>query len=344
MRKPGQSRSLFPTLPFEQDPQKSRGTAHHRAANAPTAGLTPGRDASRERLWLAIECVDLPLLARGGEPADGAPRAVVDETHGALTVCAASASARDQGVHDGLPLSAAYALIPDLQTCERDVQKEARWLERLAAWSLQFTSQVSPVPPDALLLEVRGSLTLFGGLDTLVQQVRGGLQSVGVTHRLAVAPTPLAALWSARGPEPALLTDPARLPDLVSRLPLSVTGWPLRIRQRLAGMGLSRVGDVLRLPRDGFARRFGRERRDDLDRVLGQRADPRTPITPEPRFDAQRDLPAETERLDLIEHALGELLGELAGVLHAHQRGVAAFRLLLKHLDAPVTSIEVGLA
>ena len=349
MRKPGQSRSLFPTLPFENEapPAANEALSAERSMRSDrrlAARLAPGRSASRARLWLALECVDLPLLARGADPSGVAPRAVVDEVNGALVVCAANAAARDHGVHDGVPLAAAYALIPELDTCERDLHKEQRWLERLAAWCLQFTSDVSPVPPDALLLEVRGSLTLFGGFDTLVQHVREGLGALNITHRLAVAPTPLAALWSARGPSPVLLDDPARLPDMVSRLPLSVTHWPLRVRQRLAGMGLKRVGDVLRLPRDGFARRFGRERRDDLDRVLGQRADPRATVTPSPRFDAQRDLAAETEKLDLIEPALGELLVELVGVLHAHQRGVAAFRLSLKHLDAPTTCIEVGLA
>ncbi|MEM6640857.1 MAG: DNA polymerase Y family protein [Pseudomonadota bacterium] len=345
MRKPGQSRSLFPTLPFEEGRKPARRPGSIPGpANDPTPPPrhAPERAPGRDRLWLAIECVGLPLLARGGESGDGVPRAIVDEVHGALTVCAANAAARDQGVKAGLPLTAAYALIPELITGERDPAKEARWLERLGAWCLQFTSEVSPVPPNALVLEVRGSLTLFGGLDALVQQLRDALGALGVTHRLAVAPTPLAALWSARSPQPALLDDPARLPDLISRLPLGVTGWPLRIRQRLAGMGLRRVGDVLRLPRDGFARRFGRERRADLDRALGELADPRTPMTLPPAFDATADLAAETERLDLIEHAIGTLLVELGGVLHAHQRGVATFRITLRHLDAPRTTLDVG--
>lgn len=365
MRKPGQSRSLFPTLPVESGARSTsnsgpdaRGSADPPNASAPdntlsdaaaptpqqtdTTVLSPQR--RHARLWLAIECIGLPLLARGGDRGEAEPLAIIDETHGALTVCGANAAARDLGVHEGVPLTAAYALAPHLRTRERDLNKEQRWLDRLAAWSMQYTSHVTPVPPNALALEVRGSLALFGGLNALLAEVRDSLDQLHITHRLAVAPTPVAALWSARSAEPVVLDDPARLPDMLSRLPLNVTGWPLRIRQRLAGMGLRCVGDVLRLPRDGFARRFGRERRDDLDRALGERPDPRTPVTLPPTFAAQRDLPAETERLNLIEHVFGELITELAGVLRAHQRGVAACRLTLKHLDAPPTTVEIGLA
>ena len=48
-----------------------------------------------------------------------------------------------------------------------------------------------------------------------------------------------------------------------------------RTNARLSAMGVRTLGELMRLPRAGFAKRFGVERLADLDRLLGRRADPR---------------------------------------------------------------------
>ncbi len=346
MRKPGQSRSLFPTLLHTDNTRREAAQpppAAPQTAPSPVS-TAPERAELPRTLWLALQCTELPLLACGGARISDQPVAIIVDEKGALSVCASNDCAVAQGVTVGVPLTAAYALVPDLITRERDEKKEQRVLERLAAWSMQFTSTVNVLAPNTLLLEVQGSLKLFGGLPTLVQQLHEQLRDRHVRHRLAVAPTARAALWSARSPTPVVLDDATRLPDLISRLPLSVTRWPLRTLQRLDGMGLRQIGDVLRLPRDGFARRFGRERRLELDQALGIAPDPRTPFVMAPEFEAHLDLLCETERITHIEHALGELIDELEGVLRAHQRGVAALRITLAHLDIDATCVQVGLA
>src|SRR3954466_2931488 len=72
-------------------------------------------------------------------------------------------------------------------------------LETLAAWTCQFTPRVSLEPPQALLVEVQGSLRYFGGFDALLAQLRAGLTQTGFEASLAAAATPRAALWRARG-------------------------------------------------------------------------------------------------------------------------------------------------
>ena len=65
-------------------------------------------------------------------------------------------------------------------------------------------------------------------------------------------------------------------------------------------MGIHNVGDCLRLPREGFARRFGAERLLDLDRALG---DCRTRVTqwraPE-RFCADYEMTEEQSDRELL--------------------------------------------
>src|SRR5215208_6140334 len=71
-------------------------------------------------------------------------------------------------------------------------------LERLATGAQRFTPRVSLAPPDGLLLEVKGSLNLFGGVSGLRLAVAQLHRSAGVEAILALAPTPLAALVRAR--------------------------------------------------------------------------------------------------------------------------------------------------
>src|SRR3954471_11521924 len=75
----------------------------------------------------------------------------------------------------------------------------AAMLEPIAAWACQFTPKVALEAPDALLVEVEGSLRYFGGEPALMSALEGGLASMDVKTVIATAPTPRAALWRARG-------------------------------------------------------------------------------------------------------------------------------------------------
>src|SRR5215212_9998647 len=72
-------------------------------------------------------------------------------------------------------------------------------LEPVAAWACQFTPKVSLEAPDALLVEVEGSLRYFGGEHALIGALEAGVADMQIQAHLATAPTPRAALWRARG-------------------------------------------------------------------------------------------------------------------------------------------------
>ena len=71
-----------------------------------------------------------------------------------------------------------------------------------------FTPRVSIEPPDALLLELAGSQQLFGGLHPLLLALRAAFPQ---PLRLAMAPTPLAAVLLARAGRNCCITSAARL-------------------------------------------------------------------------------------------------------------------------------------
>src|ERR1043165_7188612 len=67
---------------------------------------------------------------------------------------------------------------------------------------------------------------------------------------------------------------PRVLPRRINPLPLAVLRGPAEHNARLAAMGVCTLGELMRLPRAGFAKRFGASLLADLDRLLGRPADP----------------------------------------------------------------------
>jgi protein ImuB len=235
-------------------------------------------------------------------------------------------------------------------------------LERLATRAQRFTPRVSLAPPDGLLLEVKGSLHLFNGVEGLVRALSNECALLGLKATLAVSPTPLSALVAARANGVAQLgaaqvrtqsTVPTKmfvvlsLQQLVGRLaamPVTALRWPEESIERLAHMGVRTIGEVLRLPRAGFAKRFGTEHLSTLDRLIGRAADLRDRFRARERFRRKRDLTYELESHDGIVSALGPLFKELGAFLLARQCGVLLLECRLRHRHAPTSSCMLRLA
>ena len=295
-------------------------------------------------LWLCLHLPDLALevFTRGASAAD--PLIVVYGRGGRkrrVAIC--NAAARCRGIRPGMDLNAAYALVGALQVCERDEESEHAALDRLAAWAGQFTSVVSPTPPQALLLEVAGSCRLFGGVDRLRGLVRQGLTELGYRAFLAVAPTPLAASWLAHAGREACVSRQDALVAALATLPLACLGPAVEQDRTLGGMGVRTIGDCLRLPRDGLARRMGPELVDTFDRALGRVPDPRPAFAMPSVFTGNLPLPVATSTVEGLLFPLRRMLFELEGFLCAHDAGTCLLTLSLHHAAARTTRVELEL-
>jgi protein ImuB len=204
-------------------------------------------------------------------------------------------------------------------------------LETIAAWACRFTPKVSLEPPQALLLEVEGSLRLFAGRDGLTQQLLKGVEEMGFAARLATGPTARAALWLARGDKKNL-----------RQISLEVVGHE-EAAAFLKSIGIATLGELARLPRAGLARRCGQALLDDLDRALGAAPEPRQFFDPPPHFAAKLELPGPVAHAEGLLFAARRLLVALEGLLAARQAGIRAFSLRL--LDEEGESrVDVGFA
>jgi protein ImuB len=292
-----------------------------------------------QHLWFCAYLPNLPLEASG--PAKDA-RVVVAEQRGIHRVLLACPKASAAGIQPGQSANAALALLPTLRIEERSILREQQAVERLATWLEQFTSVVCIAGHDLLLLEIAGSLRLYGGLPCLRQQLAAGLEQQGFAAALAIAPTPLAATWLARAGRRACVREPASIARVLRGLPLACLDWPAAICDSIRAMGASCIGDCLRLPREGFARRFGVQRLLELDRALGRLPDPRTSWRAPERFCADYEMTEEQSDREILLAICHELLLSLERFLLMRQLGTQQLRLSFFHLRAPATQVVLG--
>ncbi len=318
-------------------PRLASGGGRRRGAGEPVPAVAAARE-----LWLAVHLPHYVLESL--RPDTSAPVVVVDLERGAKVVCDCDARAAAAGVVPGMALNSALALQPDLRVVSRDPGRERALLEAVAAAALDFTPRVNLESPDAVLLEVRGSLRLFGGARRLCELVRQRLQSLGLESRLALTPAALASLWFARAGEEVALRRPDALAARLAPLPLAVARWPERALQSLATMGVRTVGECLRLPRDGFARRFEPRMRLELDRALGHAHDPRAAFVAAGRFVARRDLEPELADTERLQRACEPLLDELCAFLRGRGAAVDALEFRLLHRESPATRLRLRFA
>ncbi len=280
---------------------------------------------------LLMRSLALDVFARALQPAQaGRPFIVASGGHHPRVV-AANAAAGDAGIRRDQLVSAALALAPDVALRDRDLSAEQAALEDVATEALAFTPNVSIALPDAIIAEVQRSARLFGGLPRLLERMQDNVAARGFEARLALAPTPTAAVLLARADCATPVFDVTDLTAALMPLPLALMDLDAETLATLKAAGITTFGAAYALPRAGLARRFGRTLVDTLDRALGRAADPRLPYAPPPRFERTLPLPAPVDDVEALGFGVQRLVHQLAGWLLARGLGVVRLSLVLHH-------------
>jgi protein ImuB len=217
-------------------------------------------------------------------------------------------------------------------------------LQKLCLHAQAFTSFVSIEAPNALLLEIKGSVKLFGSLQSLHADIDACWRELALPVRSATAPSTLAALWLARAGAALQIEDFKMLPSHLAKVPIACTAWDAESLQTLRAMGVASLGELMRLPRSGLARRLSPAMVRDLDIALARQPAPRRAFVPRERFHERCDFETEIEHVAYLEKALEPLLERCARFLRKRQAGVQTLQLKLKHREAPPTRVRLGLA
>ncbi len=276
-------------------------------------------------LWTAISLTRLTLDCTPQAPESAF--AVVEKRR----IAAANACAQAAGVRSGQNLAAALALMPTLAWAERSPARETAALAGLGLWAHEFSSSIALGPAYGLVLETGGSVRLFGGLPALLARMSTDLAAQGFSAILASAPTPTGARMLAKS---GFAVHPATLAALRAALP----GLPVTCLDSAAGftstfetLGLRTVADVLALPRDGLARRFGAHIGDELDRATGHKPDPIRPLVTPVTFRSVIVLPVPTESAEALQFACARAFHQLESFLRAGKQAVDRIDLTLHH-------------
>ena len=203
----------------------------------------------------------------------------------------------------------------------------------MACIALGFTPRVALLD-EAVLMEVSGSLRLFGGLMRLHQLLAQRLQYFFESNQAlrqvirahgATSLIALARLRLLRQHSDAAKTRVAELPMHT----LTAVRPHLGVLERT---GCRSWGDLVRLPRDGLARRFGAPLLEALDRARGALPDSYAWLTLPEQFDEKHELDALVIQAPALMAGVAPLLVQLQAWLLGRQSGLSAFKLIW-HLD-----------
>lgn len=319
---------------------------HPRPPNRPSLELVTPRGVVEiqpsPQLWLALVFPSLTLEAAGTRPEEHAAIAVLESAESRSRICALTAGAERGGIRTGMSAEAALSLVPEVKFVQRNPVVEHERLLELAAWCERFTPTISVQVPDALLLEMRGSLHLFGNANQLRERLRATLRTKNCRTLIAFAPTPRSALYLARAGQEVTLEDTTTLHNALGRVPLAILRWPKSWQEAFVRLGLRTLADLLRLPRDGLTRRFGPELLDELDRALGASPDPISPWTPPVTYQDYADLGFDTWQTDILLRVIEKLLVRLAQVLQSHDAGLQSLELWLCGHQGAASRLAIG--
>lgn len=280
-----------------------------------------------EALALGGPCSSAPHSGRGspGRPQEGhRPRPSQIRSRGV-------APARNQGSREA----------PLLVAEEWDEATDRQALQRLAWWCEQFcplTGCDEGPAPAGLLLDITGLGERWGGEEKLARQVREELRRLGYHARVAVADT-IGAAWAlARFSSTELLIVPAG-ETRAALAPLSVAC--LRVRPEtlalLHRLGITRVDQLLRLPRHGLGARLGSQVLERLDQALGDAGELLPTQAAEAQWSVEWRLEHATDQQDRVAQGILHLASHLGQQLAQQERG--ALRLVCRfesdRLDEP---------
>jgi protein ImuB len=297
--------------------------------------------------------------ARGSARRPQRPPAIVltARAHGggaAPVVARRCERARAAGVALGSALAQARGLLlhEPLHVESHDPDGDAAALAALARAAQRFTPRaaVDRAPPalrrtrgaaakDALLLEIGGSLRLFGGERALAAAALEWLATFGLVARVGVASTLGAAHALAHfAATPLARAAPGAEREALTPLPLEALRLGDDTVEALHELGLATVGDVLALPRHEVPARLGDDLLLRLDAALGRVPERLTRTSAPLVLECSRTFAGPVESRVALARAVRELVDELAQALADSERVCARLELRLWPSDASLTA------
>jgi protein ImuB len=259
---------------------------------------------------------------------------------------AADARASALGLHAGMAVAHAQALVPDLRIEEARPEADLAALNRMAAWCLRHFSPLAATnPPDGVWMDITGCAHFFGGEPGLLKALRHRLAEAGVAATAAVADTPGAAHAVARfAGVAAAIVPPSGARQALAKLPVAALRLEGDMVQALRTLGLDTVGQLLAAPRAPLAKRFGGQVLRRLDQATGAVAEPIEPAAPPELPRTRQGFPEPIATPEDLARATTLLASRLAEKLAERGLGASRLDLVFQRVDGASQAIRIGTA
>jgi protein ImuB len=311
----------------------------------------------QQALWIALHLPHLALETFAATllpEQQGLPMALL---RGAR-LAAVDEAAAGLGLKSGMRRATAMALAPRTIFGHADAVREDQGLQAVAHASLAFTPSVTLHGRRTVLLEVATTQRAFGGLPRLIDRLLAFLSPLGLTVRLATAPTAMAAAILVRWGRPDIPVVGEHthrleaLRNLIDEAPLITLHSAWEHLDSLQAMGLSTLAELRTLPRDGLVRRFGPAVLAELDAARGEAAQAHAWLTLPDGFDSRLELFARADTADQVLYGAQLLLARLVAWARARRGRVRRLQLQMLHeprhrhddRTPECTTLEIALA
>ena len=258
--------------------------------------------------------------------------AVVAGAPPATRVVEANARARASGVRPGLTDAEAGVRCPAL--VRRPVSPDAEAAARHAL--LQVCLSVSPrledAAPGLVYVDLDGLGLLFGDDAGIGRRLRRHARAVGLEARVGIAGSRAAAGVAARLGPPVHALAPGDERAVLSAVPLATLEWPPGLAATFARWGLTTLGDLAALPRQGIGARLGPVGLAAHDLATGVDRAPFRVWTPPPFWEEGQGLDWEIATVPGLLPVLERVLARLCA------------RLTAAHLLIDVLEVRLALA
>lgn len=271
------------------------------------------------------------------------PLALVQPVSGGVRVSAVDTDAARDGISPGMTLADARALLPGIRIAAADPESDARALAGLVDWCGRYTPFTASDGPDGIILDITGCAHLFGGEDTMLDDLIRRLGRMDLTAGVAAADTPGAAwAWARFGRGNAVPAGKTK--DWFADLPAAALRLPSEVVEKLREFGLGRIGDIYRMPRAPLAKRCGMRVLNRLDQIFGHAAEPISPVRPAPEWRSRMAFSEPIGRAEDIAEATRRLLERLCAQLEKAGRGARRLELVFYRVDGQTQRIGIGTA
>lgn len=269
-----------------------------------------------------------------------------EATHGRV-VHDSNAAALALGINRGSRITDMRAIVPDLRVEDAACATDAADLAMLSFWVRRWCPWAQSDGADGLLLDCTGSDHLHGGEDAMLRDMTRAFAAMGLTAKIAIAPT-IGTAWALarHGGQRRFICNEDAAAQHLAPLPTAALRLDEATVLLLRRLGLKSIGALMDVPREAMIRRFRRIEATSanpvlrLDQALGKQKELLVSEDIPPPLRALRKLAEPIGHLDGLSQVLSDLTHDLCALLEREGCGARGLLFTAYRVDGGVLQCE----